>query len=127
MVTSYLSPAEADEVQAEFRNLGATVAELNDHPTVTFVRQGGTQIGPVSCISVSLNRQQPGGEGAVATEAMTQTGRVRAFVTAIPAPVQQGDRFRWNGQRCLVTASPITKNGMVRIPFRLESTNRTGL
>lgn len=127
MVTSYLSPAEADEVQAEFRNLSATVAEINDHPTVTFVRQNGTQIGPVSCISISLARQQPQEAGAVATEVMTQTGRIRAFVTEIPAPVLQGDRFKWNGQRCLVTASPITKNGMVRIPFRLESTNRTAL
>ena len=126
MVLSYLSESEGEAIRGEFRNLGATIAELNDHPTVTFTRQGGTQIGPVSCISISLNRQQPQEVGAVVTAVMTQTGRLRAFATEFTSPVRQGDRFVWQQQRCLVTGSPIDRHdGILTIPFRLEATNRT--
>lgn len=122
---SYLSPAEAEDIRGEFRNLGATIAELNDHPQVTFGRQGGVTIGPVSCISISLNREQSREAGQMVSGVLTRSGRLKAFASALSAPVQQGDRFVWQGQRCIVDGSGIDKHeGIVTIPFTLETTNR---
>lgn len=124
-IASYLSPAEAEDIRGEFRNLGATIAELNDHPVVTFRRQGGTTIGPVSCISITLSKGQADAQVDTALAGLTQRGTLKAFASEFSSPVHQGDRFTWQGQTCLVEGSPIDKHdGIWTVPFVLETRNR---
>lgn len=124
-IASYLSPAEAEDIRGEFRNLGATIAELNDHPTVTFRRQNGTNIGPVSCISITLDKARPEVQAATAIGGLTRRGTLKAFASAFSTPIQQGDRFTWQGQTCVVEGSPIDKHeGIWTVSFVLETKNR---
>lgn len=119
-IESYLSPDEAAVIRGEFQNLGATIAELNDHPTVTFTRRGGTTIGPVECIKIRLDGQQGDAVGGGTAFTGTDiTGTLKAFTEAFPQPVNPGDTFTWNDQTCRVTTGPVEKFGIQSVRFAL--------
>lgn len=126
-IESHLSEADAASIRGEFQRLNATIGVLSDHPVVTFVRQDGTEIGPVGCTSIRRDQARQdravgGGTGFSGTE---DTGTLKAFAENFPQPVQTGDRFVWNGQNCRVTGGPAPKwyGAIVTVTFAIEQGN----
>lgn len=127
MVLSYLSAAEVASIRGEFRNLKATIGELNDWPVVTFER-AGVEIGAVACITIRLadraERTTGAGTAATGTEA---DGTLKAWADTFTRSIRQGDRFVWQDQACAVTTGAIEKFGVVSIEFALMTGNRGGV
>ncbi len=121
--TPLLSASDIAALRRVYTDGMGTVGEWNGWPVVTFTRRDAST-DTVTCISIRLADRQQRETGAGISSAESEfTGILKAFGAAFVRPVRQGDRFTWNGQRCVVTAGPFEKNGVVEVNFALELGN----
>lgn len=105
---SFLSAAEADEINAAFRQLFATSLELANPPVMVQVYRGDVKVGqPIEVQVIPANRQSRDSGGPGAIDVSLSGGELRAWT---PWDVMRGDLIRVGRATAVIRDTPPVRN-----------------
>lgn len=114
----FLSEAEADEINAAFRQLFATSLVLANPPVMVQVYRGDVKVGgPVEVQVRPANRQSRQGGGPGALDISLSGGELRAWS---PWDVARGDLVRIGSATAVVRDTPPVRNGIQSASYELS-------
>lgn len=114
----FLGEAEADEINATFRQLFATSLALANPPTIVQVYRGTEAIGaPTEVHVIPANRQSREANGLGALDVSFSGGQLRAWS---PWDVERGDLVRLGNATAVIRDTPPPRNGIQSATYEMQ-------
>ncbi len=114
----FLGAAEADQINAAFRQLFATSLVLANPPVMVQVYRASERVGqPTEVQVIPANRQSRQGSGPGALDVSLSGGELRAWS---PWDVERGDLIRIGTATAVIRDTPPVRNGIQSASYELS-------